>query len=209
MRFIRSIQKKIRRTFRRFMRQFQRIVFMISNPLKKVVLVVFLWSTIYVFFFKKMLVQNVLCNFFGKPSTRWHPEDLDAPLDASLENEEEARQTRCRARFSKMYYRTMCCFLVLGYFISIRFLGKLFFYSPVYSLLSMVSRIKFGVYLGFNINFLLITFLLSYFVYMFMYIRGYDEPFISLLDRKKSVFAQSTYIMFAMFVIAFMFFIFV
>ena len=181
----------------KLLRKLGRVTFMVSGPFKKLLVFVFMISAMYVLFFRKLLVRGVICNIFEKRANH-HPN-----------NSSELPRSNCHTRFANMYYMMMCSFLVLSYFIFTKFIGTVFFYSPVSPLMAMVSRFHYDVHLGFNINFLAITFLLSYLVYMFMYIRGHDEPFISLLDRKKSAFAQSTYVVMLVFFMAFLYNIFI
>ena len=183
--------------FSNFLRKLRRVTFVASSPFKKLLIFVFMISGMYVLFFRKLLVRGVICNIF-ETGVNNHPD-----------NSPEMPRSTCHAWFANVYYMMMCGFLVLTYFIFTKFIGTVFFYSPVSPLMAMVSRFHYDVQLGFNINFLGITFLLSYMVYMFMYIRGHDEPFISLLDRKKSAFAHSTYVVMLVFFIAFLYNIFI
>lgn len=180
----------------KLLRKLRRATFIIGGPFKKLLIFVFLVSCMYVLFFRKLLIRGVICNIFEKRSDT-HPDDTT-----------EIPRTKCHTRFANIYYMMMCLFLVLSYFIFTKFMGTVFFYSPVNPLMTMVSRFHFDVQLGFNINFLIVTFLLSYMVYMFMYVMGHDEPFVSLLDRKKSSFALSTYVVMLVFFIAFLYNIF-
>lgn len=174
--------------------KFRQILFIITNPFKKLIALVFVFSMLYVLFMRKILIQGTICNIFDKE--QHHPNDTS-----------EEPTTQCRRRFAHIYYIMMCCFLVLMYFTFINFAGKMLFYSPLYYLLSIVNRVDFGVRAGFNVNFILVSFLLSYWLYMFLYVMGHDEPLISLLDRKKHSFALSTYIVLIVFVVAFGFFL--
>ena len=178
------------KSYQRFQQKFQKFLFILTSPLKKLIALAFLISMMYVMVMRKLLIQGIVCNIFD--NEQHHPNDTS-----------EAPKTHCRERFSYIYYVMMCCFFVLLYFIFVNFSGSVLFYSPIYYLFSIVNRVNFGVFFGFNVNFVLMSFLLSYLLYMFLYIMGYDEPLISLLDRKKYSFAHSTYVVMIVFAVAF------
>lgn len=162
----------------------------ITTTTTKIISIVFLFSATFVLFFDKLVIANVICNIFDGHTH--HPSDsTKAPV------------TKCRYRFRYQHYLAVCCFFILSYFISLQFVRLLFFYSPVRDLLSLFSRIRFNINAGFNLNFLIITFLLTYVLYALLYLTGNDEPFISLLDRQKSTFAHSTYVVLVVFMCAF------
>lgn len=172
------------------MKTYNKLLNKITTPIIQLIGIVFLLSATYVLFFRKLIIANVICNIFD--GNNHHPNDTtDVPM------------TPCRNRFDYTYYMMACCFIILCYFISIQFIGLAFFYSPLRDLLSIISRFRLNMHAGFNVNFLLISFLLTYVLYAFLYMTGNDEPFISLLDRQKSSFAHSTYLVLLVFICAF------
>ena len=132
---------------RKIKRQILQVLFMITNPFKKIIILAFVFSLLHVMFMRKLLIQGIICNIFD--NDQHHPNDPFEPPD-----------THCRDRFSQIYYVMMCCFLVLMYFIFLNFAGSVLFYSPVYYLFSIINRVNFNIRVGFNINFLLISFFL-------------------------------------------------
>lgn len=173
-----------------FVQTFDDLSAKIITTMTKLIGIVFLFSATYVLFFRKLIIANVICNIFD--GNTHHPNDAtDAP------------DTKCRHRFHYMHYLAACCFLILSYFVSMQFVRLVFFYSPLRDLLSIISRIRLNMNVGFNVNFLIISFLLTYFLYALLYMTGNDESFISLLDMQKSTFAHSTYLVLGVFMCAF------